>query len=105
MVKALRYFKDKHVKDSSVRYWQKNYKKELKERSRCAGVGEEVRVESLPGKKRRWPPILGQKLDKYLQEITVEMRSRGTPIGATIVVARGILLRHNKQMLNKMEAH
>ena len=52
-------------------------------------------------KKRGRPPLLGEKLDKYLQEVIIEMHSRGTPIGSTIVVAvaRGILLKHNKAML------
>ena len=85
-----------------MRDWKKLYEKELKERLRSAGV-EEVRVESLPGKTRGRPPLLGEKLDKYLQEIITEMRSRGTAIGSTIVVAvaRGILLKHDKQQLEE----
>ena len=67
MAKAVRHFKDKDVKDSSLRNWKKKYEKELKVRSRNAGVGEEVQVDSLPGKARGRPPLLGEKLDKYLQ--------------------------------------
>ena len=102
VAKAVRHFKDKDVKESSVRDWKKLYEKELKERLRSAGV-EEVRVESLPGKTRGRPPLLGEKLDKYLQEIITEMRSRGTAIGSTIVVAvaHGILLKHDKQQLEE----
>lgn len=102
MAKAVRHFKDKNAKDSSVRDWKNMYEKELKKRSKNAGIGEEVQVESLPGKTRGRPPLLGEKLDKYLQETIIEMRSRGTPIGSTIVVAvaRGILLKHNKQLVD-----
>ena len=58
-------------------------------------------IESLPVKQRGRPPLLGVKLDMYLQEIITEMRSRGTHIGTSIIqgVARGILLSHNKSML------
>ena len=60
MAKAVRNFKDKNVKDSSVRDWKKMYEKELKERSKNAGIGEEVSVESLPDKTGGRPPLLGE---------------------------------------------
>uniref|UniRef100_A0A1X7U266 HTH CENPB-type domain-containing protein n=1 Tax=Amphimedon queenslandica TaxID=400682 RepID=A0A1X7U266_AMPQE len=103
VAKAVRNFKGKDLKDSSVRDWKNMYEKELKEKSKSAGVGEDVRVVSLPGKTRGQPPLLGEKLDKCLQEIIKEMRCRGTPIGSTIVVAvaRGILLKHNRQMMEE----
>uniref|UniRef100_A0A1X7U120 DDE-1 domain-containing protein n=1 Tax=Amphimedon queenslandica TaxID=400682 RepID=A0A1X7U120_AMPQE len=99
----LRNFKGKDLKDSSVRDWKNMYEKELKEKSKSAGVGEDVRVVSLPGITRGRPPLLGEKLDKYLQEIIKEMCCRRTPIGSTIVVAvaRGILLIHNRQMMEE----
>lgn len=58
---------------------------------------------SLPGKTRGQPPLLGKKLDRYLQETIKEMRCRGTPIGSAIVVAvaHGILLKHNRQMMEE----
>ena len=101
VAKAVRHFKDQNVKDSSVRDWRRTYEKELKQKSRAGAPVGEVQVMSLPGKMRGRPPLLGGKVDKYLQEIILEMRSRGTPNGSTIVVAvcRGILLQHNKQML------
>ena len=103
MAKAVRGFKDKDVKESSVRDWNKLFEKELKERLRSAGV-EEVRVESLPCQTRGRPPLLGEKLDKYLQETITDVRSRGTAIGSTIVVAvaHGILLKHDKQRLKNL---
>ena len=86
VAKAMRRLKEKGVKETSVKDWKKAYGKELKERCKCAAL-EDVRVESLPCKKCGRPPLLSEKLDKYLQELIVEMRSRGTPIGSTIVVA------------------
>ena len=50
-------------------------------------------------------PLLGEKLDKQLQQMIGDMRSRGTPIGTSVVVGvgRGILLKHKKStvVLNK----
>ena len=93
--KAVRHFQDK---DSSVRDWKKLYEKELKERCKLAKLGEVVEVVTLPVKVHGRPTLLGEKLDKYLQQMIADMHSRRTPIGSTIVVAvaRGILLKHNK---------
>ena len=85
--KAVRHFQDKNVKDSSVRDWKKLYEKELKERCKLAKLGEVVEVVTLPVKVCGRPTLLGEKLDKYLQQMIVDMHSRGTPIGSTIVVA------------------
>ena len=101
VAKAVRRFKDKELKESSVRDWKKAYLKELKSKVISATPGKEITIESLPVKQRGRPPLLGVKLDMYLQEIITEMRSRGTHIGTSIIqgVARGILLSHNKSML------
>ena len=44
------------------------------------------------------PTLLGEKLDKDLQELVLELRSRGSPI-STSVVLHLVLLKHNKSML------
>ena len=95
---AVRRYKDKNLKESSVRDWRNSYQKELAERSKMAKIGEEVCVDALPGKKRGKPPLLGEKLDGHLQEIILGMRSRGTPIGTSVVIGigTGILLKHKK---------
>ena len=51
--------------------------------------GEEVTVTALPSEKAGRLPLLGEKLDKYLQEMTVHMHSQGTPIGTGTVVSTG----------------
>ena len=46
---------------------------------------------TLPERKRRRPPLLGEKLDTYLKSYITAMRARGTPVRSNIVigVARG----------------
>ena len=70
-----------------------------------AALGDDVQVKVLLEKNMGKTTFLGEKLDKYLQELIVKMCSRGTLIGSTIVVAIacGILLMHNKTMLEEFE--
>ena len=70
----VRRFKDKALKESSVRDWKKAYEKQLRKHCRCVLPGGVI-VTALPSKKAGRPPLLGEKLDKYLQEIIVPMRS------------------------------
>ena len=70
------------MKESSVRDWKKVYLKELKSKVISATPGKEITIESLPVKQRGRPPLLGVKLDMYLQEISVialngNLRDRG----------------------------
>ncbi len=58
-------------------------------------------VESLATKKRGRPPLLGSTLDKNLQEIIVSLRSRGTPIGTSVIIGIGMLLKHNRSSMNE----
>lgn len=102
---AVRKFKEKKLKESSVRDWRNLYCKDLEEKRKKAKIGEAVCVDALPVKKRGKPPLLGEKLDKQLQQMIGDMRSRGTPIGTSVIigVGRGILLKHKKStvVLNK----
>ena len=43
-------------------------------------------------------PLLGEKLDEQLQQMIGDMRSRGIPIGTSVIicVGRRILLKHKK---------
>lgn len=99
---AVRRYKDKHLKESSVRHWCNLYQKELAESSKMSKIGEEVYVDALPGKKRGKSALLGEKFDGHLQEIILGMRSRGTLIGTSVVIgiATGILLKHKKATAN-----
>jgi len=85
-----RKFKDYKLAKSTVRDWQNLYRRELaikvEEAKREGKVGEEICVDVLPSKKQRKPPLLGVNLDCHLQEKILEMRSRGTPIGTSVVI-------------------
>ena len=98
VAKTIWQFKDKESKEGSVRDWKKAYLKELRSKVISSIPGKEVTVRSLPGKQKGTPPLLGVKLDRYLQEI---MRNRGTPVGTSIIqgVARRILLKNSKSMV------
>ena len=67
VARSLRQFREKNLKESSVREWKKAYLNELKENCKSAKLGKEVLVTALSSKKRGRPPLLGEKLDKYLQ--------------------------------------
>jgi len=61
-------------------------------------VGEEVFIDALPSKKLGKPPLLGEKLDCHLLDKILAMRSRGTPIGTSVVIGigTGILMKYKK---------
>ena len=101
VMKAVRHFKEKNVKESTVRDWKKIYERVLKEKCAIAEPGDEVTVLSLPCKPRGRPTLLGENLDKDLQQLVLELRSRGSPISTSVVLGlgRGLLLKHNKRML------
>ena len=98
---AVRHFKGKKLKATSVSDWKKIYERELKDKKKLGD--REVVVLSLPEKTRGRPPLLGKKCDNMLKELIISMRSRGAPVGTSIVigVGRGILLKHNKSLLSE----
>ena len=79
------------------------YKVTLLEKQKSMEPGKAVTLNSLDGKKRGRPPLLGTKLDLLLQERIIPMRERGTSIGSGTVIGigRGILLKHEKSRLHK----
>lgn len=95
---AVRKFSEKNLKESSVRDWQNLYIKELQEKRKNAKIGKVVCVNVLPIQKRGKPPLLGEKLDRYLQQVIGKMRSRRTLIGTSVIIGVGkvILLKHKK---------
>ena len=103
VTKALQCFKEKELKESTVRDWKKAYELALWEKRKSTEPGKAVIVSSLDGKKRGRPPLLGTKLDLTLRERIVAMRERGTPIGSSTVIGigRGILLKHEKSSLHE----
>ena len=77
------------VAESNVRDWRDLYQRELTIKSKEVKVAEEICIDALPSKKRGKPPLLGEKLDCQLQEKILAMRSRGTPIGTSVVIGIG----------------
>jgi len=70
---ATRKFKERYnLAERSVREWRDLYRRELaikvEEAKREGKVGEEIRIDVLPSKKRGKPPLLGESLDCHLQE-------------------------------------
>ena len=57
--------------------------------------GESIIVKEIPTKKCGRPPLLGEKLDKILENLVAtycSLQSRGSPVGSHVVVglARGV---------------
>jgi hypothetical protein len=100
---TVRHFKEKNLKATSVSDWKRMYEKELKIKKKLAIGGEEVVVPSLPEKRRGRPPLLGKKCDDMLKELIVSMRSRGVPVGTSVVigVGKGIMLKNSKYLLSE----
>ena len=65
VVKEVRHFKDKDLKQSTVRDWRNLYLKELRAKKKLTKASEEVLVKTLTFKRRGRPPLLGVKLEKY----------------------------------------
>ena len=63
-----------------------------------ARIGEAVCVDALPIQKHGKPPLLGEKLNKHLQQVINKLRSQVTAIGTSVVIGVGkrILLKHKK---------
>lgn len=78
------------LKDTSLRDWKRTHEKALKAELEVSAPGEALVIKTLPAKKKGRPPLLGDKLDKHLQEKIVGMRARGAPISTIVVVVVGI---------------
>ena len=104
VTKTIKHFQKKgvEVKASSVRDWRRAYEKELKGMIAEAKPGEIVTVQSLSGKKRGRPPLIGALLDGELQARILSMRSHQAVINCHVVLgtARALLLKNNRAMLS-----
>ena len=96
---AVKKFKKKNLKECSVRDWRDAYLREFNDKLEKAKPGEEVSFKELCSKKRERPVLLGVKMDECLQQLLLWMRSRGTPVGTTVVIgaAQGILMNHKSK--------
>ena len=105
---ALRYFSkefaDRRLKESTVRTWMTAYKKEVAMRFR---LGESSKIEKLTEKKRGHPFLLGEELDRQLQEYMKSLRENKSVINSAIVIsaAEGIIKSHKSDLLESNGGH
>uniref|UniRef100_A0A1X7TF47 Uncharacterized protein n=1 Tax=Amphimedon queenslandica TaxID=400682 RepID=A0A1X7TF47_AMPQE len=102
VTRAVKHFKDKNLKPSTVRDWRTLYLLQLK-LSKKAEPGQAVVVKELPAKPCGRPPLLGDKLDSLLKDRIISMRARGAPVGTNVIIGigRGILLKYDKRSLEE----
>ena len=105
---TLRYFNkesaDRPLKESTVRTRATNYKKELAKRVK---LGESLKIEKLKTNKRGHPYLLGEELDRQLQEHIKSLREAKAVINSSIVVsaAEGIVKSQNSGLLESNGGH
>ena len=58
-------------------------------------------IQELPGKKRGWPLLLGEQLDKQVRDYILYLRSHGCIIYAHVVIAvsKGIIMGNDSNLL------
>lgn len=99
-------FSDKPLKESTVRTWKVQYEQELKRRHKFE-TGKETGVTKLVSGKRGRPFLLGNELDKRVQEYLKQMREAGGVVNATIVIgaATGIVKDFDSNLLQCNGGH
>ncbi len=93
-------FKDRPLKESTVRCWKNKYKKGLADVVSRGGKPEEV-IKKLPSKRRGHPLLLGKELDSYVQNYIKSLGEAGAVVNSaiTIAVAEGIVKQHDSNLL------
>ncbi len=104
--KAARKFStaDKKISESTVRGWVTKFRKEMKTTEKDV---DEVTADDLKNKPRGRPLMLGDELDKQVQEHIKAIRESGGVINRTIVLAtgHGIVSSHNRSFLEEYGGH
>ena len=106
---TLRYFNkeivDRPLKESTVRTWMTVYKKELASRVKLGA--ESLKIEKLKTKNRGHPYLLGEEMDRQLQEYIKSLREDKAVINSAIVVsaAEGIVKSYNSGLLESNGVH
>ena len=97
-------FTDRPLKESTVRTWMMNYKKELVNQVK---VGGSLTIEKLTTKKRGHSYLQGQEMDRQLQEYIKSLREAKSVINSTIVIsaAEGIVKSHDSNLLESNGGH
>ena len=100
---AVKKFKVTHeIGESTVRLFKKRYLEEVKKRE-----NPEDEVRTLPKLKRGRKVLLGEQLDSKVKNYVTALRSAGTPIGSSIVMAvgEGMVRAHDRTMLVQHGGH
>ena len=97
-------FTDCPLKESTVRTWMMNYKKEVTNRVK---VGGSLTIEKLEVKKRGHPYLLGEEMDRQLQEYIKSLREAKAVINSANVIsaAEGIVKSHDSSLLESNGGH
>ncbi len=105
---TVRYFNKKfthrELKESTVRTWANQYRKELATRKKEC---KDMTVVKLVSKKRGRPLMLGEELDKQVQKYVAELRQNGCPINTAILMAtaEGIVKSRDSNLLQCNGGH
>ena len=96
-------FVGRPLKESTVRTWMNQYRRQLK----LKASGSEATVESLDQKRRGRPFLLGEELDRQVQAYIKRLRENGAVINTAIVmaVAEGIVMGHDSNLLKANGGH
>lgn len=97
-------FADRPLKESTVRTWMKAYKKESAVRYK---LGQNPSIDQFATKKRGHPFLLGEELDRQLQEYIKGLRESKAVINSAIVIsaAEGIIKSHRSDWLESNGGH
>ena len=100
---AIKKFKATHeIEGSTVRLFKKRYLKEVKKRE-----NPQDKMTTLQKLKRGRKVILGEELDSKVKNYVTALRSAGTPIGSSIVMAvgEGMVRAHDRTLLVQHSGH
>ena len=104
-----RYNKDLHdrkLKESTVRTWVTQYKREL-ELKRNTSIHLTSPIVKLENKRQGRPLLLGEELDRYTREYISELRRKGGIVNSDIVssAAIGIVKKYDSNLLEINGGH
>ena len=103
--RAVNHFKGKFdLSESTVRYFKQRYLQELGKRARAGDTSD---VTTLPTAKRGRKLLLGESLDKEIQQYIKRLRDSSTGISSSIVLAaaEGYIMQRNKTVLVQYGGH
>ena len=88
VVAAIRHFNKEYpnLKESTVRDWRDAYRQELKKKRKVDSKGG-IKIDELPGRKRGRPLLLGEELDKQVQDYLTSFRESGAVVNTAIAMA------------------